>query len=267
MENNLFSDGFIGSKLFLLDSVPSTNDYFKQELSKSKPFPEGTVIMAVDQHAGRGQRGAEWQSEAGKNLTFSMLLRPGFLPPDQAFMLSAVISLGLVDFLESVLPERHEIRIKWPNDIYVDGQKIAGILIENSFAGTRWKHAIVGIGLNVFQKTFPPAVASREITSLAILAPDKFTIADSPQTQLLEWLKQLCHHVERWYRALSAEGTARVHRSYHEKLYLLGQEHTYLIDGGVPVKGIIQGVTSQGRLQVAFQDQVRSFDLKEIQFT
>lgn len=266
MENNLFSDGFIGSQLLLLDAVPSTNDYFKQELSKSKPFPEGTVIMAVHQVAGRGQRGAAWQSEPGKNLTFSILLRPRFLSPNQAFMLSAAISLGLVDFLEAVLPVGHTVQVKWPNDVYVDGQKIAGILIENSFLGSQWRHAIVGIGLNVFQEIFPPNLADKGVTSLAILAPDKFTFDHASQTPLLDCLKQLCGYIERRYRQLSDEGLEHVFEAYHAKLYQLGREHTYVIDG-VRVNGMITGVTTQGRLQVDVQGQLRSLDMKEIQFT
>src|SRR5690606_4492328 len=105
---------------------------------------EGTVIMAVDQYAGKGQKGTSWQSEPGKNLTFSLLLTPAFLDPKNQFSLTVAMSLAVARWLESLL--RAAVTIKWPNDIYVSDRKIGGILIENILKGNIWKSAIVGIG-------------------------------------------------------------------------------------------------------------------------
>src|SRR5690606_25093723 len=126
--------------------------YLKNELSKSTPLHEGTVIMAVDQYAGKGQQGTVWQSEPGKNLTFSLLLTPFFLSPKHQFRLTVAVSVALVRALATLLGER--VAIKWPNDLYVGDRKIGGMLIENILQGPRWKSAIIGIGLNVNQTVF-----------------------------------------------------------------------------------------------------------------
>src|SRR3546814_4243945 len=102
--------------------MPATNDDLKEALSKSTPHPEGTVIMAVDQYGGRGQKGTVWQSEPGKNLTFSLLLTPTFIDPKQQFVLTAAISLAMARWLEALT--RVDVTIKWPNDIYIGDRKI-----------------------------------------------------------------------------------------------------------------------------------------------
>src|SRR5690606_41931008 len=105
--------------------------------------------MAVDQYNGRGQKDAVWQSEPGKNLTFSMLLMPTFLEPKQQFVLPAAISLAVARWLESLT--RVTVKIKWPNDIYIGDREIGGILIENILKGKTTKSANTGIGINVNQ--------------------------------------------------------------------------------------------------------------------
>lgn len=113
----------------------------------------GDVIVTDEQTAGRGQRGNSWEAEPGKNLTFSLFLKPEKLRAADSFLLSMAISVGIVDALNKILfPE--EVTVKWPNDIYWKDLKLAGILIENSFVGPYVDYSIVGIGLNVNQKNF-----------------------------------------------------------------------------------------------------------------
>ena len=112
------------------------------------------MVAAHSQTSGRGQQHTEWESEAGKNLTFSLALRPTFLYATQMFYLSKAVSLGVVDFL---LSQKICAAIKWPNDIYVNNQKICGILIEQSIKGEYIAHSVVGIGLNVNQRVFEHA--------------------------------------------------------------------------------------------------------------
>src|SRR5690606_26474526 len=144
--------------------------YLKEALSKSTPLPEGTVIMAVDQHDGRGQKGTLWQSEPGKNLTASLLLTPTFLDPKQQFVLTAAISLAITRWLASLT--HVEVKIKWPNDIFIGDRKIGGILIENILKGKTWKSAVVGIGINVNQTSFPPEIQTRATSVKQILHTD-----------------------------------------------------------------------------------------------
>lgn len=132
-----------------LDSCGSTNT----ELARKPEAPHGYVVCARSQSAGRGQRGNSWESEPGKNLTFSLLLRPGeAIPPGRQFELSMIVSLGIV---EALAETGVETKIKWPNDIYTaDDRKICGILIENSISGISIERSIVGVGINVNQEHF-----------------------------------------------------------------------------------------------------------------
>ena len=148
MQNNTFSGLFVGQNLITLNEVDSTNTFLKDALSKSTPLLDGTVIMAEKQFAGRGQVENSWQSEAGKNLTFSILLNPSFLAVDRQFELNKAISIALNDVLIKYIPA--SAFIKWPNDLYINDKKLGGILIEGGqkiIGEPFWM--IIGIGLNL----------------------------------------------------------------------------------------------------------------------
>ncbi|HZX59878.1 MAG TPA: biotin--[acetyl-CoA-carboxylase] ligase, partial [Mucilaginibacter sp.] len=125
-------------------------------MSNSKPLPDGTVIMADDQHAGRGQQNNRWHSEPGKNLTFSLLLRPSFLSVTRQFDLTRAVSMGIIEALRPFLGEK--LKIKWPNDIYYEDRKMGGILIENTLQSNQIKNSVIGIGLNINQEAFPAEI-------------------------------------------------------------------------------------------------------------
>lgn len=254
MQSNTFSGLFDGRNVITLQRVPSTNEYLKDELSKSTPLREGTVIMAVEQYAGRGQQGTAWQSEPGKNLTFSLLLMPSFLDPKHQFRLTIAISVALAQWLESLL--QTPVTIKWPNDMYVGDRKIGGILIENILQGKIWKSAVVGIGINVNQTEFSPAIGAHTASVKQILHTD---------CDLTELMTDLCRYVERSYQGLK-NGTYDAQLAFYtQHLYRLGELHPFLVDG-VRVNGILSGVTETGRLQVDFNHHTVDFDIKEIAF-
>ncbi len=131
-------------------TLPSTNKKLKELLIQSE-IDEFTVIITDDQTSGRGQQNNTWESKKGQNLTFSILLKPTFLEPDKQFYISKVVTLAIIDFLQEHTP--HSC-IKWPNDIYVNDKKIAGVLIENTLMGNGIATSIIGIGLNINQKDF-----------------------------------------------------------------------------------------------------------------
>src|SRR5690606_4854707 len=143
LQNKTISGLFVGQNIVSLKRVDSTNDYLKKQVANSKPVPEGTVILAEEQFAGRGQFDNKWLSQPGQNLTFSILLSPSFLPISQQFSLNIAISLAINDVLCSFIGSGCEI--KWPNDIIFDDRKLGGVLIENIIRGTNWKYSIVGI--------------------------------------------------------------------------------------------------------------------------
>lgn len=147
-----------------MQACGSTNS----ELAKMHDADAGTVVVADCQMAGRGQRGNSWESAAGKNLTFSKLLRPYTISAAHQFELSMIVSLGICKALTPVLGEAYRPLIKWPNDIYVGDSKICGILIENSLVGTTIERSIVGVGINVNQTEFlsdaPNPISIRQLT-------------------------------------------------------------------------------------------------------
>ncbi|WP_353127756.1 biotin--[acetyl-CoA-carboxylase] ligase [Parapedobacter pyrenivorans] len=256
MQSNTFSGLFEGQNVITLQRVPSTNEYLKEELSKSTPLTEGTVIMAVDQYAGRGQKGTLWQSEPGKNLTFSMLLTPDFLDPKHQFMLTAAITLAVVHWLELVLGLAVKVKVKWPNDIYIGDKKIGGILIENILKGNQWKSAIVGIGINVNQTLFPDAIREHTTSVKQILHRD---------CQIPELLIDLCKRIGQAYFSLKTGRFGTLLTSYEQRLYRLGELHPFLVDG-VKVAGVLDGVAETGRLRIDFNGHLVDFDIKEIAF-
>jgi BirA family biotin operon repressor/biotin-[acetyl-CoA-carboxylase] ligase len=151
------------SNIIKIKEIDSTNHWLKEQSNKQF-LDEGTTVVAEYQTAGKGPRGNRWDSEAGKNITCSLLLYPDFLPVKQHFLLSKVVALGIKDAAEQYIRPVH---IKWPNDIYYQNRKIAGILIENEITGQTIGKSIVGIGLNVNQEQFsdaaPNAVSIKQI--------------------------------------------------------------------------------------------------------
>ena len=132
-----------------LERVDSTNDEARRHISEIDNL---SVVSALEQTKGRGQRGNRWSSQPGENLTFSLVVKDFRIKANEQSAISQATSLSLVDLLS-----RHEIkaRIKWPNDIYAGDEKICGILIENSLKGLEIDWSIIGIGLNVNQTAFP----------------------------------------------------------------------------------------------------------------
>jgi BirA family biotin operon repressor/biotin-[acetyl-CoA-carboxylase] ligase len=254
LQNNIFSGLFVGQNFITIKEVDSTNTYLKSILSKSKPLPEGTVIMAESQFAGRGQQQNRWHSDDGKNLTFSLLLTPTFLPVAEQFDLTRVVSLGVFDALKPMLGEK--LKIKWPNDIYYGDYKLGGILIENVLQGSQIKQAIIGIGLNVNQENFPEWVPN-PISVKQILHRDE---------DLKVLLSQICSHIEAWYLKLKAGKTGIVREAYLNTMYWLNEQHAFKSNGN-SFAGIIKNVKNDGHLVVENNIETELlFTFKEIEF-
>ncbi len=127
------------------------------QMHAAQPQPSGTTLMLTEQTAGRGQRGNSWEAEPGMNVTMSMLVAFDGVHAAQQFIISQIVSLTIVDMLREYLAPAvtaERVKVKWPNDIYVDDRKIAGILIENTIYGAYVAYSIIGIGLNVNQSRF-----------------------------------------------------------------------------------------------------------------
>jgi BirA family biotin operon repressor/biotin-[acetyl-CoA-carboxylase] ligase len=253
LQNNIFSGLFVGQNLITIQHVDSTNNLLKELASKSKPVPEGTVIMAESQHAGRGQQQNRWHSEPGKNLTFSILLKPSFLSISLQFDLTRAISLGIINALEPFLGEK--LKIKWPNDIYYGDKKLGGILIENMLQGSQIKNSIIGIGLNINQEIFPLEIPDA-VSLKQILHRDY---------DLRFILSEICKNIETVYLNLKSARYDAVRNAYRERLYRLDEEKYYRSDAHI-FKGRITGVTDEGLLLMASDGEEQKYNLKEIEF-
>jgi len=253
LQNNIFSALFVGQNLVTIKELDSTNNFLKNLLSNSKPLPEGTVIMAESQYAGRGQQQNKWHSEPGKNLTFSILLTPSFLPVINQFDLTRVVSLGVFDALEPYLGDK--LKIKWPNDIYYEDHKLGGILIETHIQGDRIKDAVIGIGLNINQESFLPGAANA-ISLKQILHKDY---------DLRTILSEICGHVEAYYLNLKAGKFLFVRNMYLTRLYWLNQVKHFRSNNQV-FEGIIRNVKDEGLLVVENNNIQQEFNLKQIEF-
>ena len=223
-------------------------------LSKSEPLPEGTVIMADDQYAGRGQQGNKWISRAGCNLTFSIYLKPFFLPVDKQFMLNIAVSIGINNALRSYMPDG--IKIKWPNDVYFDDKKIGGVLIENIISAGNIKSTIIGIGINVNQRNYD-GLGLNQVSSLGeILQQD---------VDLNKLLAQICKCIEVEYLKLRSGDYDLQHDLYLKDLYKFGEKCTYR-DGENTFEGKIINVTKTGLLMIDVEGERREYGFKEIEF-
>jgi BirA family transcriptional regulator, biotin operon repressor / biotin---[acetyl-CoA-carboxylase] ligase len=253
LQNNTFPRLFVGQNIVRLKRVDSTNNYLKDQLANSTPFPEGTVILAEEQYAGRGQVNNVWISEPGKNLTLSLLLLPRFLSPDKQFLLNQSISTAINDVLMEIIGVN--AKIKWPNDIYFGNKKLGGILIENILRGSLVKSSVVGIGININQVDFKEV--NSNATSLKEILHQDYDIG--------EFLQLLCTAVEKRYLQLRAGKFELIERDYLNALYRLNEIHTFKIDAQ-QVQGQIVGVNKNGLLEIYIGGKLRTYGFKEIEF-
>lgn len=236
----------------LLDETDSTNDYCKNLLNTGRP-DEFQAVVARFQSRGRGQTGAQWLSESSANLTVSYILYPAFLSPYNSFYLSVCVVLAVADVAEEA---GVAAKVKWPNDIMAGRRKLAGILIENVFEGSRFASCVAGVGLNINQKVFPPTI--KPATSLAGETGNIFETA-----VVLDKLTERLHH---WYSLLRKQAYIRLHDAYLRKLYLRDEWHTFTTQQG-KIDAKITDVLPTGELEVLVRDGARQhFMFKEIEY-
>ncbi len=242
---------FCPNLLIRKNELHSTNDFALELLKTQKPLA-GTVVLALSQTKGRGQRTNVWESESGKNLTISIILTPKFLPIPHQFQISCVISLGVYDYLREYL---EDVSIKWPNDIYVGDEKIAGILIEHSIMGSTLSHSICGLGLNINQNKFISDAPNP--TSLAICTKREFNL-DEELTKLL-----IC--IENRYFELEDGKSDELEKNYLESMYWMNEKHQFSDENG-QFEGEIIGITEYGQLRIKAMGEERIYNFKEVSF-
>jgi BirA family transcriptional regulator, biotin operon repressor / biotin---[acetyl-CoA-carboxylase] ligase len=242
---------FIGKHRLSVLQTDSTNTLAKTLIEANLVF-DGSVVVTANQLAGRGQRENNWISEPDKNLTLSIVLRPTFLTGSNAYWLYLTAALAVYKTLEAYCSG---IKIKWPNDIYCEHKKIAGILTENSLKGELINWSVLGIGINVNQVNFNDAVNA---TSLTIRTQKEYDLS------LIE--NELCLQLEKKYLMLKAGNYEQLKKMYFE--HLLGYNEWLIYKSAeIIFKGKIIDIDNEGRLMLEDEKGNKTaFGFKEIEF-
>ncbi|MEM9885136.1 MAG: biotin--[acetyl-CoA-carboxylase] ligase [Bacteroidota bacterium] len=246
---------FVGKVLLHFTQLASTNDYAFDLLQQQKPI-EGTVILTDHQYRGKGQMGNHWESKANENISVSIIFHPSFLSPKEQFYLNIAISLAVRNTLAHFTHQK--VQIKWPNDILIQDQKVAGILIQNLISSTKMQSSVVGIGINVNQSTFSDSI--KNATSLHLSTGQIFRIPDIVQ--------QLCQQIEANYLLVKKGKYKLLRTTYFQHLFRFQKWADYELPQSGNTKGKIIDVLENGRLVVEHKDMkgLKTYQLKEIQF-
>jgi BirA family transcriptional regulator, biotin operon repressor / biotin---[acetyl-CoA-carboxylase] ligase len=237
-------------RLVKLDAIDSTNDYLKA-LSQAGNLENFTVVSTDNQTKGKGQMGAKWNSEVGKNLTMSVLVNDFVADASRLFELNIVFSVAVIDTLHQL--EIPQLSIKWPNDILSGNRKIAGILIENSLKSDGQIVSVIGLGLNVNQEDFEDLP---QASSLRLVMDTFF----EKETILVSVVENFKKSIDAW--SLDAQ---KMTEAYEENLFKKGIPIPFENAEGVRFMGIIQGVSATGKLQLLHEnDSVAEYEVKSI---
>jgi len=244
------------------DTTDSTNTRL---MADKASLPDRSVYAALFQTAGRGQKGNRWESRPGENLTFSILLKPAFLPVTEQFLLSQIVALGLVDYLQD---QGVTASVKWPNDIYAGDRKICGTLIENSLSEGRIASSVAGIGLNINQRLFDPSLPNP--VSMSLLTGKSYDVKAE--------LPRLLSAIFRYYDTIgSAYARNGFDAAYLQKLYRRGEWHFFetmtaseiptQYRTGLRIEARILGIDTEARLLLEHRDgTLHHYGFKEIKY-
>jgi BirA family biotin operon repressor/biotin-[acetyl-CoA-carboxylase] ligase len=241
---------FLGKDIHFLTECHSTNDLALEKV-RSRDVAEGSIIITDSQTKGRGQRGNQWWTEPGKNLTLSLVLQPYFLDTSEQFELNIIISLAVAELLSDYLIG---IKIKWPNDlVHEEKGKIGGILIENIVNQRGIEYSVLGIGLNINQNfsEFPKVTSFLSLTGREW---DKWEI-----------FKLLVSKIEKYYIKLKKGDKIDLRNQYLDRLFRMEQWCEY--DDGQVFMGKIIGINREGKLIIEKKDgSLNHYGFKEVKY-
>ncbi len=223
-------------------------------LVRAQTATNGLTVITNEQTAGRGQHGNTWLSAPNLNLTFSVIFFPKSLNLKDSFLLNIISSLAVTKTLEEYLPKDIAIRVKWPNDIYVNNKKICGILVENTIRGEQIQAVVIGIGLN----------ANQYVTDLPFASSMAQESGNTFDLQLV--LNRLCENLERNYLGLEENNLQELYTNYHNSLFGLNTGLHYSDCDG-DFEGMVRGITSTGELRIEKSNGLlKTYSLKEVRF-
>ncbi len=223
----------LGHPVYLYRTIGSTNDEAK--LLADSGAPEGLLVIAEEQTAGRGRMGRTWITPLGQALAISLVLRPGQLPADQATQLTMLAGLAVCQAVEQAAGLKPQL--KWPNDVLLSGKKIAGLLLETALRGDRLDYAVLGIGLNV---SFAPPPEAVDFPATSLQAEAR------TEVDRLPLLRAILERVEALYPEVGAPDQA-LYQAWSARLALVGQAIVVRTAEGDQT-GVLEGVTPEGAL-------------------
>jgi BirA family biotin operon repressor/biotin-[acetyl-CoA-carboxylase] ligase len=242
----------IGQPFYVLDKIDSTNNYAMEQVNTGQ-ITAGTAWFAMEQTAGKGQRGKQWLSPPGENIMLSIALQPNGLPLSRQFLLSVAVALGAADFFGKYAG--NETMIKWSNDIYWRDRKAGGILIENVLRGNTWQYAITGIGININQTQFPEhlpnPVSLRQITG--------------KNWDAVALAKELCQYLEHRLQQLHPAHYNTLLEEYKSRLFRRNEPGLYRIQGEY-FQGTIRDVLPDGKLCLEKNGTLLQLGFGEVEF-
>lgn len=234
------------------EQLDSTNAYLQRQQSECDI--RNWVVSTDEQTAGKGMGSNGWESEVGKNLTFSLALDMSFLPAERQFLLSEAVPIGIVKVLDALLPSE-KLQIKWPNDIIFDRCKLAGILINSTIKANMMDVSIIGVGLNVNQTHFQDWPTH----------PISMKMITGKNYDLQPLLEQMAESVAEQVERLKND-TPEIEQEYLKRLFRYRTWANYEVNGKV-LRLFMTGIDQFGRLQLVDAAQkLYSFEIKEIKF-
>jgi BirA family biotin operon repressor/biotin-[acetyl-CoA-carboxylase] ligase len=223
-------------------TIGSTNVFLKKLAQQGSP--EGTVVIADEQSAGLGRMGREWLSKKGKNLLFSVLLRPE-LPPKKIFFLTMIFALAGIDAVQQMTGLN--AMIKWPNDIYIGGKKLGGILTEFAVKKGVVQHVVLGMGLNV---NWNPS------TEKNLMYPTSSIFSETHEkVSRVKLLSKMLKLLEQYYHKgmEDVHSAERFFEKWNEKSAILGKA-VVIETGKERVEGEAAGIDQEGALTLITGD-------------
>lgn len=241
-------------EFYYIKRTPSTNKHASELLSSKLIKSNFTVIWTNNQTSGKGIYNSRWYSDKNKNLTFSLVFFPEDLLITDNYLISMTVSLAICEYLSD---KNLSPKIKWPNDILIDGKKICGILIANSLLGDKVKSSVIGIGFNVNQSSFNPEIEGKAC-SLSTITGKNYNVENE--------LKDLCCKIENRLKALKSMSAEDIKKDYLSLLLNYNVFAKYKTKSGLFIAKITD-VNYDGKIKLERENgKVNEYYFKEVEF-
>jgi BirA family transcriptional regulator, biotin operon repressor / biotin---[acetyl-CoA-carboxylase] ligase len=237
------------NNILILSSIDSTNNYAQRIINNNEPFY--TIVQALNQTAGKGQRNNVWQSEANSNLLMSIILEHQHSSIASQFVLNMAVCLGILDCIKLYIHHK-KCTIKWSNDIYIEDKKIAGVLIENNIRGNTWINSIIGIGININSTFYNTDLPNPTSVLLETNLDTDLTIF---RNKLLDCIaKQLI---------IAKQNEPKIITDYNYNLYKKNEWHPFENNNKIE-KFLIDSVNEYGQIVLHNGSAIKAFSYAEI---